>query len=230
MKPVLHFAVAVVSACLLGAPAEAQTAASDRPGAAGPAGIEKCTGCHGPVGELKGFPRIAEQPAPYLYRQLQAYQNRGRASEGMAQAVNGLSDAQLQAMAEHFAAMRLAPARTSTADKPVSQEVLDRGRVLATQGDDSKRVQSCQNCHGVRGTGLGPYGPYLAGLDAGYMAGTLKEWKAGTRHTDPSGSMAMIARQMDDADIEAVSQYYGAQALPQAAAGESTSWLKAKLQ
>jgi cytochrome c553 len=72
-------------------------------------------------------------------------------------------------------------------------------------------VQAYQNCYGPRGLGPPPSGPYLAGLDARYIADELR-WKDGRRASDPSKAMEVIARSLCQADFEARAAYYGAPA------------------
>jgi cytochrome c553 len=56
--------------------------------------------------------------------------------------------------------------------------------------------------------------PYLAGLDAKYLAEALHAWKAGRRDTDPSRSMDLIAKNLSDTDVQAAAAYYAAQEKP----------------
>jgi cytochrome c553 len=83
-----------------------------------------------------------------------------------------------------------------------------RGRQLAEVGDETKLVQACSNCHGPQGSGSGAGYPYLAGQHAGYLAATLTAWRDGSRHNDPTGSMPVIAKSLDDADLQAAAAYY----------------------
>jgi cytochrome c553 len=83
-----------------------------------------------------------------------------------------------------------------------------RGRQLAEVGDESKLVQGCANCHGPQGSGSGAGYPYLAGQHAGYLASTLAAWRDGSRHNDPTDSMPVIAKSLNDADLQSVVAYY----------------------
>ena len=65
-------------------------------------------------------------------------------------------------------------------------------------GDNDLRVQACENCHGPDGTGQPPFGPYLAGLHARYLEAEMQAFRSGTRRTDPSGQMEIIARQLTE--------------------------------
>lgn len=85
-----------------------------------------------------------------------------------------------------------------------------RAAVLATVGDESKRVQACANCHGPGGTGSGELFPYLAGQPANYLGATLGAWRDGSRNNDPSGQMPIIAKGLAPADVTALAAYYAA--------------------
>jgi cytochrome c553 len=107
------------------------------------------------------------------------------------------------------------PAAASTpATASANPASLARGRQLATVGDESRSVQACANCHGADGAGLGVSDPYLAGQHATYLASTLKAWRDGTRHNDPSGSMPVIAKALADADVQAVASWYAQLPVP----------------
>lgn len=163
-----------------------------------------CAGCHGLAGEGRpdaGYPPIAGQPSLYLQRQLDAYADGRRASHIMGPVARWLTPQQRAQFAEHFARAAMPRAAAAGDGSP-------RGRLLAEVGDHGRRVQACGNCHGPGGRGQPPSGPYLAGLDAGYLRAELKAWKAGKRRTDPSGAMAVIARHLSDADIDALAAHY----------------------
>jgi cytochrome c553 len=175
-----------------------------------PAGAQNstqaCAACHGANGEgnaATGAPRIAGQPAFYLERQLQAYSEGSRQHPVMGPIAKGLNDAERQQAAARFSELD-APRAKDSAPGQDSQ----RGGILATKGDEMRHVQACENCHGPGGSGLAPNSPYLAGLDRKYLESALAEWKAGTRRTDPSQQMPMIAKQLNPADVAAVAQHY----------------------
>jgi cytochrome c553 len=164
-----------------------------------------CAGCHGMNGEGRpeaGYPRLAGQLAPYLERQLEAYADGRRESIVMSPLARRLSAEERGRLAAHFSGAAAKPASAA----PVTGSA--RGETLATVGDNRLRVQACQNCHGPAGSGRAPFGAYLAGLHATYIKAELVAWREGKRHTDPSGAMAVIARHLSAADIDAVAAYY----------------------
>jgi len=85
---------------------------------------------------------------------------------------------------------------------------LARGHQLAYQGDEGKRVQACDGCHGPDGSGVPHAAPYLAGQSAEYLASALKSFAEGSRKNDAGQLMRSVAGRLDDADIAALSGYF----------------------
>jgi cytochrome c553 len=165
-----------------------------------------CQACHGAHGEgvaATGGPRIAGQTASYLVAQLQAYTDSTRTNPVMTAIAKGLDDQKKADAAAFFAAQ--SPPFAAPATHPTEAQ-LTRGKTLVRVGDESKQLQACANCHGPDGSGERFATPYLAGQSAAYIAGAIREWKAGTRHV---GEVLMggVASRLDDNDIAAVSAY-----------------------
>ncbi|MDB5816635.1 MAG: hypothetical protein JWQ11_275 [Rhizobacter sp.] len=197
----------------------------------GATGVAACIGCHGAMGEgnaAAGFPRISGQAQTYLARQLAAYASGERDNPIMTPIAKAMTPEQRQAAASYYAAMAPgggasapgapAPAAPTAAATPAAGAVdstgISRGRVLAQQGDESKTVQACANCHGPQGIGEWAQYPYLGGQHASYLSSVLGEWKSGARNTDPSGQMPSIAKALSDDDVKAVSAYYASVPAP----------------
>jgi cytochrome c553 len=104
--------------------------------------------------------------------------------------------------------------------RPVDPELFKRGEHLAKVGDESKRLQSCNNCHGPGGVGEPPAIPYLAGQYAHYIAFELHMWQQGFRKTSPD-AMAVVAKKLDDHDIDAVAAYFEQSRSSQAASTQA---------
>jgi cytochrome c553 len=85
--------------------------------------------------------------------------------------------------------------------------LVKRGEQLAKIGDAGHQVQACDNCHGPEGAGEPAAIPYLAGQYGHYIAFTLQMWRQGYRKNS-LGSMAVVAKQLDDQEIDAVAAYY----------------------
>lgn len=89
---------------------------------------------------------------------------------------------------------------------------------LAWQGDESRQLMACANCHGRDGSGQGERLPPLAGQPVAYLQAALDAWRDGRRDTDPSGEMPRIARALRPAEIQALAAWYAALPVPPSAA------------
>ncbi len=201
----------------------AKPASTASTSAQGQGGVQQCVSCHGEHGEGNpkgGYPRLAGQSQDYLVHQLESFANGTRRNAVMQPIAKGLSREARTAAAAYYA--RQTPsAQDATTGSANAGAVNARGEVLATVGDDSKHVQGCRNCHGPGGTGEPPEIPYLAGLDAKYIASALNAFKNGSRHNDPGAQMRAIARGLSADDIAAVSQYFASLSPPAKPAPEN---------
>ena len=105
----------------------------------------------------------------------------------------------------HFASM---PVPRGAQITLLNQVQMARGHQLAYQGDEQRRVQACNSCHGPDGIGVLHAAPYLAGQSAEYLASALRAYKQDTRRNDAGELMRSIAKRLDEADIVAVSGYF----------------------
>jgi cytochrome c553 len=189
----------------------AQAAPSTKPAAATPAAeapAAPCESCHGAHGEgmaAAHVPRIAGQSAEYLKKQLDNYADGTRDSPIMTNFAKALSEQQRIKYAMQYASM---PAPQSPQPKSLNAVQLARGHQLAFQGDERVRVQACNSCHGPDGIGVLHAAPYLSGQSADYIASALKSFQQGTRKNDAGELMRSVAKQLNDADVTAVSGYF----------------------
>jgi cytochrome c553 len=170
--------------------------------------VAPCAACHGAHGEgmaAAHVPRLAGQAADYLQKQLDNYADGSRDSPVMTNFAKALSEPQRAKLAARYAAMS-APYLPEAA--PINAQALARGHRLAYQGDETKRVQACNGCHGPDGIGVPRAAPYLAGQSAEYLAGALRAFQQGTRKNDAGQLMRSVAQRLDDADIAAVTGYF----------------------
>lgn len=181
--------------------------------------LQACTVCHGEQGRAGPdgyYPRLAGKPAGYLYNQLVNFREGRRHYGLMTGLVTPLSDAYLQEIAQHFAALELPypkPVRSQA-----SSGVLARGQQLATRGDAALGLPACTQCHGTALTGVLPYTPGLLGLPRDYLNAQLGGWKTGQRHAAEPDCMAAIVRKISDADVNALTQWLSSQTVPSPAA------------
>lgn len=170
--------------------------------------VAACTACHGEQGKAGGdgyYPRLAGKPADYLYHQLLNFRDGLRQYRPMTHLLSGLPDDYLREMAAYFADQQV-PYLSATRPS-VSADTLERGRVLAMQGDAERGLPACVACHGSALNGLAPAIPGLLGLPRDYIAAQVGGWKNGLRRAVEPDCMADIAQKLTPADIGALSQW-----------------------
>lgn len=174
-----------------------------------------CTACHGAKGRAAPdgyYPRLAGKPAGYLYNQLINFQQGKRHYALMTQLIAPLTDAYLMEMAQYFASLEVpypSPDKTTA-----SAAVLTRGQQLILQGDPTRGIQPCVQCHSSAMTGVAPNVPGLLGLSRDYLNAQLGAWKAGKRRAHAPDCMRAVVARLSDEDINAASSYLSALALP----------------
>jgi cytochrome c553 len=174
-----------------------------------------CTACHGREGRAGPdgyYPRIAGKPAGYLYNQLLHFREGRRHYGLMAGLLETLSDDYLADIARHFASIDVPYPPPQRANVP--PDVLERGRVIATQGDADRRLPACASCHGKALTGVTPSVPGLLGLPRDYLNAQLGAWRTGERRALAPDCMAEIARRLSPDDLSAVTAWLSSEPLP----------------
>ena len=175
-----------------------------------------CTACHGEQGRAGPdgyYPRLAGKPAGYLHNQLRNFAQGRRHYELMARLVDPLTDAYLGEMAHYFANLKL-PYPAPTANNAITPERLAKGQQLVTQGDATRGLPACTQCHGVRLTGVQPNVPGLLGLPLDYLNAQLGAWQTAQRRAHAPDCMAEIVKRMPAQDLIAVSSWLARQPLP----------------
>jgi cytochrome c553 len=170
--------------------------------AAGPAGaqslqerLELCGTCHGKTGNsaMENTPSLAGQPALFLTNQLILMREKLRKSEVMAPFVEGLKDAEIIALAEHYARLAPEPGR-----EPVDPALVARGKALAAE-------LRCGTCHlpGYEGR---EQMPRLASQRVDYLIQSLTAYREGTR-SGIDTSMNGVMYEVSDRDICALAHH-----------------------
>ncbi|MGR8981162.1 MAG: c-type cytochrome [Gammaproteobacteria bacterium] len=191
------------------------------------AGKEKsasCAGCHGPTGNspMPTFPKLAQQHASYLIKQLQAFKDGTRQDPIMGPMAMALSDEDMMDIAAYYAAQTISqndmpvlpeddedePVAADAGKKPTVPELIAQGGDLYRNGDLAREVSACIACHGPYGEGNKPGAfPMLRSQHADYLIKSLKDFKSGARSDNPEHMMHMIAKKMTDEEIKAVSYH-----------------------
>jgi cytochrome c553 len=174
-----------------------------------------CSACHGREGRAGPdgyYPRIAGKPAGYLYNQLLNFRDGRRHYGLMTRLLDPLTDAYLLEVAQYFGALDLPYA----APRPpaIAPAEFERGRVLAREGDASRKLAACTTCHGQALTGVQPNTPGLLGLPRDYLNAQLGAWQTGQRRAHAPDCMADVARKLSPPDLAAVTGWLAAQPVP----------------
>ena len=173
-------AASLVASRSLAAPASNTATAPEVPA------LPACLGCHGAHGEgtaANHAPRLAGQSAEYLQKQLEEYAAGTRDNAVMAAFSRTLTSQQRAQLAAHFAEMSAGAYVPADGPSPSAAQ-LSRGHELAYLGNEQRRVQACNGCHGPDGSGVLHATPYLAGQSAEYLAGAIKSFQTDTRRND----------------------------------------------
>ena len=172
--------------------------------AAGMTYSQLCQGCHGEFGisveDL--IPNLAGQYADYIVKQIHDFQSGARTHQIMSAMSRTVSDSELLDIAAYYSSQNKMHGDGS-GNNPV-------GRGLFLHGDASRNIPSCISCHGKDGKGLAPniatY-PLIGGQHKSYLRAQLLHWRSGERSNSPDGVMNKIARNLTDAEIEALTDY-----------------------
>lgn len=159
-----------------------------------------CNGCHGigGVSVAAPMPSIGGLPRDYLKRVMKQWKYDERSSITMGRIVKGLSDDQLDALADYFSKQPWVPA-----PQPASADAMTKGKAVA--------AADCRDCHGLAGDDPDVDAPRIDGQWAGYMELELLKY----RHAEfklPHRKMRQAARNMKADEVSAASRYFGAQA------------------
>ncbi len=158
------------------------------------AGCARCHGADGMGHPGEEIPALAGQSADYLYGALRAYAEGRRHSGIMQVAVDGLDDAALRRLADHYAG--LAPAG-------LGRETPPDGAEIALRGAPAQGVPACIQCHGPKQGPRNPAYPHLVGQHADYLARQLRLFRNGERGGSPFAPiMRTIAGRLTDKQIE----------------------------
>lgn len=167
-----------------------------------------CAACHSVDGNsaLPANPKLAGQFEEYLYKQLVGFKSLGgkkaaRENAVMAGMVANLSDADMRALAAHYAAQKLRPAAAGDKELAALGQSVWRGGIAA------KGVAACAGCHGPDGAGIPGLYPRLSGQYPQYLEAQLKLFRDGSRANDPNGMMRGVAARMSDREIRAAAEY-----------------------
>jgi cytochrome c553 len=190
----------IVGLIAMGMAAGAQAAGD---AAAGQARAMVCLACHGPDGNSPNpiWPKLAGQHPDYIVKQLQAFKSGERVEPLMLPMAAPLSDEDMANLAAFFSGQQIS-------EGAADPEKVKLGEALYRGGNKATGVAACMACHGPSGLGNPSANyPRISGQHAPYVEKALKNFRDGSRKTDPNMMMRGVAGKMTDAEISAVAQY-----------------------
>jgi len=163
-----------------------------------------CAACHGADGNSVNpdWPKIAGQGEGYLVKQINDFRDDKRAEATMTPMAKGIASAEdVKHLAAYYAGQKI---KLGTANK----EKVELGEAIYRGGVLSSGVAACSGCHGPSGAGNAPAKfPQIAGQHAKYVLKQLQTFKSGVRNNDTGKMMRNVAKNMTDAEMEAVAEY-----------------------
>ena len=162
---------------------------------------QRCSTCHGAQGQSTSpiFPSLAGQNAEYIVKQLHDFRAKKRVNATMAPQVADLSDSNINELAAFFADK---PARVN---RVPDADLLPVGRYIYTKGNSWSGVPACLTCHGEKAYGTTTL-PRLAGQNARYLLGQLKDFNLRARSND-NEAMHLVASRLSELEAKAVTDY-----------------------
>jgi len=170
-----------------------------------------CASCHGHAGiaPSPNWPSTAGQRAEYTFKMLKDYKEGKRTGTAhnqlMQLAVMPLSDQDMADLAKYYASFPLPSLPVGVTHDAAKAK--DASKMIV-RGDGSRFIAPCQSCHGSKGEGAITDTPALAGMPPEYFIKTMQEYRDGIRTNDVFSRMRLIAKELSDAEIEAMAHYY----------------------
>ncbi|MBE9607049.1 c-type cytochrome [Acetobacteraceae bacterium H6797] len=167
--------------------------------------LSDCARCHNADGlgrDGAAFPRLAGQSEAYLLHALRAFASGERASAMMRLPTERLDEAEMRALASHYAALPWSPAPQNF---PAEQLAL--GERIAREGLPAAQVPSCLSCHGAEARARNPAWPRLDGQHAPYLENQLALFRNGQRR-EPV--MRTIGDRLTEEQASAVAAWFAA--------------------
>lgn len=190
--------------------------------AAGAVKTNACISCHGDNGNsvIPSFPKLAEQHASYLIRQLQDFKDGKRNAPMMAAVAADLDEQSMADIAAYYASKTISrnqhPVLFSDDDDDDTtennaqkvKELLALGDDLYHNGNLTSKVAACTACHGANGEGNKPSAfPLIRGQHADYLLKTLTDFKKNVRTHSSDNIMHLIAKKMTEQEMQALAFY-----------------------
>lgn len=160
-----------------------------------------CAACHGPDGNATApiYPKLAQQHAEYLVKQLTEFKAGKRANPIMLGFASTLAEEDMKNIAYWISTK---PSKPGFAKE---KELVSMGERIYRGGIADRQVPACAGCHSPNGAGIPAQYPRLAGQNAEYAAAQLTAFRDGVRNN--SLQMTQVAAKLNDREIKAVADY-----------------------
>lgn len=177
----------LVGAALAAAPAAMAQIAPQR--------LALCAACHGADGNstLKGIPSLAAQPKLFLETQLVLIREGVRDIPSMKGMLNGVSDAEVTALAKYYA------------DKPLASVPTDKDAEVFARGGKLAEGMRCGICHLPTYLGREQI-PRLAGQREDYLLLSMQQFR-NNQAIGRDSNMAASVYGVSDQDLQDISYY-----------------------
>lgn len=162
-----------------------------------------CASCHGidGISTAPGTPHLSGQRAVYLYRVLNAYQDRSRRNDVMNHAIGFLNDQALLAVSAYYSGLH--PERPALPDAPERDP--GSADAFASLHPDMKL---CIRCHGEDGNASASGMPNLTAQSSAYFVTSMLSYANGERD---HRMMAKLAKNLDSETLHLMGVFYAVQ-------------------
>jgi len=157
-----------------------------------------CAGCHGTNGASAGLatPNLAGQSRKAFVESMKDFKAGTRPATVMSRLAKGYSDAEIEAMADFFAAQK--PGKYG---QVVDAKKVDKGAML--------QEKHCARCHVDDGKDFKDDAPIMAGQWLKYLQIQMDEYKSGKRKM--SDKMAEKVKPLSLDDMDAIAHFYASE-------------------
>lgn len=164
---------------------------------------DTCAHCHGETGDASSrmYPRLAAQNRDYLEKQLRNFRDGTRVSDIMNGMAEGLTDAQIAALADFFSAQPAEKHRVRTSKRALEAV----GYYIYHEGNEYTQIPPCKDCHGEFAAGDENL-PRLAGQHRHYVLEQLMAFEDRSR-TNDNAIMHSVAKNLTELEMNAVALY-----------------------
>ena len=169
---------------------------------------ERCLECHDESGHelsqgaVNKFATLSGQLDSYIVKQVHDFRDGKRQYEFMAMMAKSLSEQDLADIAAYFSQQNKMQGDGSGKNSQAEH--------LFRDGDASRHIVACTQCHGVDGRGQIVNSisyPAIAGQQWFYLAQQLRDWRSGERKNSIGNVMGNTAQLLTDEEITVLSHY-----------------------